>query len=45
MNHLVSDLHLNHNNIIGHCDRPVSSVEEMNGMLVEHWNTVVEPDD
>ena len=45
MDYLISDLHLDHDNIIDYCDRPFSSVEEMNDMLVEHWNAVVDPDD
>ena len=45
MDYLISDLHLDHDNIIDYCDRPFSSVEEMNDVLVEHWNAVVDPDD
>jgi len=42
MDYLVSDIHLDHDNIIDYCDRPFSSVEEMNETLVEHWNAVVD---
>jgi len=45
MDYLVSDLHLNHDNIIDYCGRPFSSVEEINETLVVHWNAVVDPDD
>ncbi|MBZ6497171.1 metallophosphoesterase [Natrinema longum] len=45
MDYLISDLHLDHDNIIDYCDRPFSSVEEMNEKLVEHWNAVIGPDD
>jgi calcineurin-like phosphoesterase family protein len=45
MDYLISDLHLDHDNIIDYCDRPFNSVEEMNDVLVEHWNAVVDPDD
>ncbi|WP_267643703.1 metallophosphoesterase [Haloarchaeobius amylolyticus] len=45
MDYLVSDLHLDHGNIIEYCDRPFDSVEEMNETLVENWNTVVDPGD
>lgn len=45
MDCLVSDLHLNHWNIIEYCDRPFESVEEMNETLVENWNAVVDADD
>jgi calcineurin-like phosphoesterase family protein len=33
-----ADLHLNHHNIIKYCNRPWSSVEEMNGALISIWN-------
>jgi len=33
MTFVVSDLHLNHDNIIEYCDRPFESVEEMNERL------------
>jgi len=45
MDYLVSDLHLDHDNIIDYCDRPFSSVEEMNERLVERWNTVIDSTD
>ncbi|TKX53444.1 hypothetical protein EXE42_12420 [Halorubrum sp. SP3] len=45
MDYLVSDLHLDHGNVIGYCDRPFGSVEEMNETLVERWNRVVDPTD
>jgi calcineurin-like phosphoesterase family protein len=41
--YLVSDLHLDHANIIHYCARPFlsSNVNEMNTVLVENWNHVV----
>lgn len=42
---LVSDTHFGHENIIKYCDRPFSSVHEMNETLVENWNSVVKPND
>ncbi|MDB2253066.1 metallophosphoesterase [Halorubrum ezzemoulense] len=45
MDYLISDLHLNHDNIIDYCDRPFGSVEEMNETLVEHWNDSIDPGD
>lgn len=36
MDYLISDLHLDHDNIIDYCDRPVTSVEEMNEQLVDN---------
>lgn len=41
----TADLHFGHAAIIGYCDRPWGSVEEMNLGLVERWNDVVGPDD
>jgi calcineurin-like phosphoesterase family protein len=45
VDYLVSDLHLDHDNIIEYCDRPFDSVAEMNETLVERWNAVVDPGD
>ncbi len=45
MDYLISDLHLDHDNIIEYCDRPFESVEDMNKTLVENWNTMVDPTD
>lgn len=42
---LISDLHLNHKNIIKHCHRPFSSVEEMNKKMARRWNTTVNKND
>ena len=45
MDCLISDLHLDHDNIIDYCDRPFGSVEEMNETLVEHWNAIIDSTD
>ena len=45
MRFFTSDLHLGHENIIGYCNRPYDSVDEMNEDLVRRWNQVVTPDD
>ena len=41
--YLISDLHLDHSNIIRYCARPFlsSDINEMNSVLVENWNRVV----
>jgi calcineurin-like phosphoesterase family protein len=43
--YVLSDLHLDHGNIIEYCDRPFDSVEAMNEALVANWNETVDPDD
>jgi len=40
-NFYTSDLHLNHNNIIGFCDRPYHNVMQMNHELLKNWNETV----
>ena len=42
---LISDLHLDHYNIIKYCNRPFSSVREMNFFIVNNWNTIVKNND
>lgn len=42
---VTSDHHFAHANIIRFCDRPFTSVTEMDEALIANWNTVVEPND
>jgi CxxC-x17-CxxC domain-containing protein len=42
---LISDLHLDHANIIKFCNRPFKSLSEMNDFIVETWNKTVRKDD
>jgi calcineurin-like phosphoesterase family protein len=41
----TGDQHFGHHNIIRHCDRPFSCVEEMGEALIENWNRAVKPTD
>jgi calcineurin-like phosphoesterase family protein len=41
----TSDTHFGHERIISLCNRPFSSVEEMNEVMIERWNQVVKPYD
>lgn len=43
--YIISDLHLEHYNIIRYCNRPFRSSEEMDAVLVENWNNTVKEDD
>ncbi len=42
--YFCADPHFNHESIIKFCNRPFSSVKEMNETLIKNWNAVV-PDD
>lgn len=42
---LIGDPHFYHKNIIDYCNRPFSSVDEMNEYLVKRWNSVVSKGD
>ena len=41
----TADHHFGHANIIRHCARPFQSVEEMDRVLLDNWNTRIKPQD
>jgi len=43
--YVISDLHLDHKNIIKFCDRPFKNVDEMNEAIVKNWNKTVGKED
>lgn len=42
---IISDTHFRHKNIIKYCDRPFSSVQDMNRQLIANWNSKVAKED
>ncbi len=45
MLYYVSDLHFGHENVIKMCNRPFSTIEEMDEALIRNWNSVVHAND
>ena len=43
--YFTSDHHFLHNNIIQYCNRPFSSVEEMNEYMIQKWNEKISDTD
>lgn len=45
MRYWTSDTHFWHTKVIGFCERPFASIEEMNETFIANWNSVVMPED
>jgi calcineurin-like phosphoesterase family protein len=41
----TADTHFCHSAILGHCQRPFSSSEEMDDVMIRNWNAIVQPKD
>ena len=41
----IADCHFGHKNVIKYCDRPYSSIEEMDEDMIEKWNKKVHKND
>ena len=41
----TSDFHFNHTNVIYYCQRPFTSLEEMNTTIIKNFNSRVKEDD
>jgi calcineurin-like phosphoesterase family protein len=45
MLYFTSDHHFNHKAVLGYCNRPFASVEQMDEIMIQRWNEVVSPND
>lgn len=45
MIYFIADTHFGHKNIIEMCNRPFSSVDEMNSVIIERWNKKIKGSD
>lgn len=41
----ISDTHFYHEKIIGYCNRPFTTIDEMNSALIKNWNNTIKQSD
>ncbi|MBM7635912.1 MULTISPECIES: metallophosphoesterase [Streptococcus] len=45
MIYFIADTHFHHENVIKFCNRPFSTIEDMNQKLIDNWNQIVTDND
>jgi calcineurin-like phosphoesterase family protein len=45
MTHFIADTHFGHRNIVGYCQRPFQTTEEMDSTIIDNINATVKPKD